>query len=87
MAATPALSSAPSTLEPSEYTASAFTTGVISGVGNTVSMCAFSMIGGESLPFAGQWQIRFPIWSRRQTTPAASNRGWMIATTRSSFPQ
>ena len=42
-AATPALSSAPSTLDPSDLTASSSTTGVIPVVGRTVSMCAFSI--------------------------------------------
>jgi len=86
IAATPALSSAPRTDDPSEYTPSSFTTGVISGVGRTVSMCAFRMIGSPFLPRAGHSPIRFPCGSDRHAIPNPSIRGLMTATTRSSSP-
>ena len=61
MAATPALSSAPRMLEPPDATPSSVTTGSRPGVGHTVSMCALSISGRASLPFAGQQAMRIAV--------------------------
>ena len=87
MAATAALSSAPSTLEPSVCTAPSRMTGSMPGVGRTVSVCAQRSTGSSPArePEPGQKPRTLRCGSARSRTPAPSSLGRRASMTGSSF--
>ena len=87
IAATAALSSAPSTLDPSVCTAPSRITGSMPGVGRTVSVCAHRSTGSSSARVLdpGQKPRTLRCGSTLRRTPASSSFGRRASITGSSF--